>query len=141
MSLLFSKHALFLSLLLHSSFQSNTPDFRSMKMNTNKDQKFVLTNIQSSAISVSVRRTAMQCRADCLANEQCKTVNFFSSNGVCELFNDIPGANGQLVSSVGALNMIVVDNSRYPTGKPFSWSIRGKITNNCVSRLYIRQTN
>ena len=50
------------------------------------------------------------CELICLANTQCRTITFDQSTNQCEVFSDIPSANGYLLAQTGVVTLTVVDN-------------------------------
>lgn len=68
---------------------------------------------QSCASSIVIYGTTLRrCQMACANDLECRTMNFNQSNGRCEMFADIPGNNGYLVTQVGIVTMTAIDSRK-----------------------------
>lgn len=83
-----------------------------MHMSLMINTKFQCFNIRCQPFNVTTVSDTFNCQILCLAQEQCRTINFWQLTGQCELFAEVPGNNGTLMASVGSIVMVVIYGAR-----------------------------
>ncbi|CAF3361429.1 unnamed protein product [Rotaria sp. Silwood2] len=54
----------------------------------------------------------LYCQTACLAEERCRTINFYQSTNLCELFAEEPDNNDAILGNTGTILMTIIDGTR-----------------------------
>lgn len=89
---------------------------RSLVMSLMTDAEFQCIHGRCQPFSISRSSLIRHCQMSCLAQDQCRTVNFRRAINQCEMFVETADNGGTIIASVGVSLMVVIDGTRVPAG-------------------------
>ena len=97
--------------------QSVTQNIRSVRMLIVNGSQFQCKNTTCPPAATFTVINILQCQTACLNQNHCTGAIFYLSSFNCELFDGALSSNGNMLVSTGVTSMVVINGTRYLSGK------------------------
>jgi len=87
-------------------------NIRTIKLSEMIDTKYDCANQGCSPFNIAHVSSLKACQIFCLSVIECRTVNFYQSNNLCELFVDIADEFGIYVQQIDVISMTAIDDRK-----------------------------
>ena len=102
--------------LLIAFTHSSSAIVRSMMMSSMIDMEFRCPDTNCYPLARMLVSRLLYCPTACLTQERCRTINFYQSTNLCELFAEAPDNNDAILANIGTVLMTIIDGTRVPFG-------------------------
>lgn len=102
---------------LYSIISVNAQDIRALTLSKMNNIQYQCAGQSCSPSIIIYALNLRRCQMTCIDNLQCRTVTYNQSDGRCEMFADIPGHNGCLMTQLGIITMTAIDSRRLSARK------------------------
>ena len=105
-----------LSIFLFLIKQSIEQDIRLCRMSKITNSKFQCANTTCLPFVTNIVPNIGNCKTNCLAQTYCRAISFHQLTSTCQLFDNIPNPNGNMLFDANTITMIVIAGTRNPPG-------------------------
>ncbi|CAF0971456.1 unnamed protein product [Adineta ricciae] len=78
------------------------------------NSKFQCANTTCLPFVTNILSDIRQCKMNCLAQTYCRAISFHQLTSTCQLFDNIPNPNGNMLVDTNTITMIVIAGTRNP---------------------------